>query len=148
MRNPDRLRQWLPIIALFAAVAYLGVRNEDRGGNLAWAKSYTDGLAQASRQHKPLFISFHTPGCAWCAKMDAETFTDPTVVELSRQFVCVRVESDVDPAVVERYRVFAYPTLLFADSGGHELSRIASYVEPSEFAGVLRNAAHDPRGGR
>jgi thiol:disulfide interchange protein DsbD len=133
-----RLRQWIPVIALFLCVAIMGVIDEDRGGNLAWAKSYADGLAQAGSRHRPMLISFHTPGCGWCAKLDAETFTDPTVVELSRKFVCVRVDSDVDPTAVHRYGVFEYPTILFADSGGRELGRITSFVEPSEFAESLR----------
>ena len=85
-----------------------------------------------------MLLSFHTPGCSWCAKMDAETFTDPGVVELSRNFVCVVVESETETAAVNRYHVTDFPTTLLTDPQGHLLSSTTGYVPASELLPTLR----------
>ncbi len=136
-RRRLKVRLWLA--ALLLGVGLLGALREDRpGGDVTWANSYEAGLALARQSGKPLLFSFHTPGCGWCQKLDAETFTDPTVVDLTRQFVCVRLDSDVDIAAVARYQVMEYPTTLFADARGKELARLTGYLPPDRFAPALR----------
>jgi thiol:disulfide interchange protein DsbD len=135
----SRIKSQLLVVALLLGVGILGAVRESRiGGDVAWASSYEAGLALAQHANKPLLFSFHAPECGWCRKLDAETFTDPNVVALTRQFVCVRLDSDVDDAEVERFRVQEFPMTLFADAQGKELARVSGYIPPDRFAGVLR----------
>ncbi|HZO91583.1 MAG TPA: thioredoxin fold domain-containing protein [Chthonomonadaceae bacterium] len=141
MQSKRSRKRWLLLLAFWLGVGVLGAVRESRiAPEMAWAGSYEAGLAQASQLGKPLLLSVHTPGCGWCQKLDAETFTDPKVIELSRRYVCVRLDSDVDTAIVERYHVLDYPTTIFADSQGKELARLPGYIPPDRFAQALRLA--------
>ena len=136
--NP-RLIGWLPLLTVLIGAGVLGAIRENRiVTEPTWVRGYEAGLQLAQRSHRPLLLSFHTPGCGWCAKMDAETFTDPQVVELSRNFVCVLVESDTDPAAVRRYNVTEYPTILLTDPQGHLLAASTGFVPASDLLPALR----------
>lgn len=137
-----RIIGWLPLLAVLFGAGVLGAIRENRiVTEPEWVHSYQAGLNLAQRSHRPVLLSFHAPGCSWCAKMDAETFTDPAVVELSRNFVCVVVESETEPAAVNRYNVTDFPTTLLTDPQGHLLSAAVGYVPASELLPSLRKIA-------
>jgi thioredoxin-related protein len=134
-----RIKRWLPPLALLLGVGVLGAMRENRaGGELAWASNFEAGSKLARQTHKMMLLSFHAPGCGWCEKLDAETFTDPQVVELSRRFVCVRLESDLDDEVAQRYTVFEYPMTLITDPQGRTMAQLPGYIPPDRFGAVLR----------
>ena len=58
-----------------------------------WVKGYDKGVAQAKSQHKLAVLDFFADNCPWCDEMDRKTFTDPSVVKLSKQFVMVKVDA-------------------------------------------------------
>jgi thioredoxin-related protein len=134
-------------MTLLVGVGVLGaLRDNHISTDIAWAPGFAAGQAQARRVHRPMLLSFSTPGCGWCAKMDAETFTDPRVLDLSRRFVCVRLDSTVDDAIAWRYGVIDTPTTVLTDEQGKSLTQFSGYVPPDRFASVLRivekNRAH------
>ena len=137
-----RIIGWLPLLAVLVGVGVLGAMRENRiVTEPVWVHSYQAGLKLAQNSHRPLLLSFHAPGCSWCAKMDAETFTDPAVVELSHNFVCVVVESETEPEAVEQYHITKYPTTLLTDPQGHIFSATTGYVPASELLPALRKTA-------
>ncbi|HZT41355.1 MAG TPA: thioredoxin fold domain-containing protein [Chthonomonadaceae bacterium] len=140
--NPrGRVKGWLLLTTLFLGAGALGaIRESHFRTDIAWSRSFEAGLAQARRNREPLLISFQAPDCGWCEKLDAETFTDPQMIEMSRHFVCVRVDSEVDPAIVARYAVAAFPTTLLLDPQGRVLARIPGYLPADRFAPWLRAA--------
>jgi thioredoxin-related protein len=139
---PIKFVGWIPLLAALLCVGVLGaIRENHFQSDIGWAKNYEAGLEQARRTHKPLLLCFHEHGCDWCRKMDAETFTDARVIELSHRFVCVRLESDVDAAVMARYGVQEYPMTLIADPQGKEQARLPGYLSPDRFIRVLQTAS-------
>jgi thioredoxin-related protein len=134
-----RLLGWLPLLAVLFGAGVLGAIRENRiVTEPVWIHGYQAGLKLAQQSHRPLLLSFHTPGCSWCAKMDAETFTDPAVVDLSRNFVCVIVESDMEMEAVRHYNVTEFPTTLLTDPEGHILAAATGYAPASALLPSLR----------
>ncbi|HLK57379.1 MAG TPA: thioredoxin fold domain-containing protein [Chthonomonadaceae bacterium] len=130
---------WLPLCCALLCAGVLGAIRDNRyGGDIAWAGSYQAGVQLAQKTHRPLLICFHAPNCGWCDKMDAETFTDPRVVERSKRYVCVRIESDVDADLVQRYGVISFPTILLTDPNGKSQHEITGYIAPESFAAALK----------
>lgn len=139
MKKSRRGYSWLPLLALFLGVGVLGAIRESRaGGDIAWAKDYPAGLALAQKTGKPLLLSFHSPDCGWCKKMDAETFTDPQVLDLSYRFLCVRLDSELDSKIVAQYHVLDFPQTILADEHGRVLLKVPGYIPPEQFASLLR----------
>lgn len=135
----------LPVILLFGSGLMGALRGAHLGGDVNWAPDYAAALQQARQAHRPLLFSFHSPDCGWCAKMDAETFTDPQVVKLSHDFICVRLDSEIDGVRAAHYQVIAYPTTLLTDEQGRVLVRLTGYTPPDRLAYLLRTALQTSR---
>lgn len=62
------------------------------------AKADWTSIEQAAqlKNNKKLYImDFYTSWCGWCKKMDADTFSDPTVVAiLKKYYVCVKFDAE------------------------------------------------------
>lgn len=77
-------------------------------------------FAEAARDSRPIFLTLQTSWCAWCRRLETETFADPRVVELlSEEIVPVRVDAERYPHVRDRYIGAGWPTnALLTPSGG------------------------------
>jgi thioredoxin-related protein len=140
MRKQTLVGRVIPALLLLGTGLLGAIRADRPGGDLVWSADFQAAAALAQRTHRPMLLSFHTPGCGWCAKLDAETFTDKRVVALSQRFVCVRLDSDVDAALCVRFFVIDYPTTLLLDSQGKEMARISGFVSAERFAPALSAA--------
>ena len=130
---------WIVPLALLLAVGVLGaVRGGRAGSDIVWLDDYVQALALARQTRRPLLIQFQTPGCVWCAKMDAETFASPDVIDLSRRFVCLRLDDAENAALCAHYGILEYPTTLFADTEGRAVGRLVGYIPPARFAQAER----------
>ncbi len=139
MFHRRKFRGWFPFFILLFGVGMLGAMRENRaGGDVTWASSYEMGRTFAKRTHRPILLSFHTPGCGWCAKMDTETFTDPAVVDIMKKYVCVRVDSDQNPGLISKYKVVSYPLTLIVNPEGNTLLSIPDYTPPDQFTPILK----------
>lgn len=94
------------------------------GNRLQFVEGYAQGRAEAVRRSKPMLLFFTADWCAYCRQMANEAFTHPQVVDLSRQFVCVVVDADVEPDVCRQFDVSGYPTIQFVSSRGVPLNRM------------------------
>src|SRR5438067_518957 len=65
-----------------------------------WRTDYRAARHEALEKGRPLLLSFCTENCAWCRKLDATTFRDPTVVAVvNDRFVPLRVDGPHEPAL-------------------------------------------------
>ncbi|HEV2472897.1 MAG TPA: thioredoxin family protein [Chthonomonadales bacterium] len=135
---------WLPILFLLLSVGVLGaIREERSGGEICWSTGYRAAEASARRSGRPLLLSFAAPGNGWCEKMDAETFNDPAVIRLCSHYICARIENDINPELVSRYRVTAYPTTVLISPSGSILARRSGYTPPTQFAILFARTGHE-----
>jgi thiol:disulfide interchange protein DsbD len=91
-----------------------------------WLPFSEQAVAKAAREGKPVLMDFYADWCAPCKEFDKQTFVDPSIVDLSRRFVMVKVDltkagdSDVE-ALQKRYRISGVPTLIFLQPDGSEI---------------------------
>lgn len=72
---------------------------------VAWTDLPT--ASQSSQTQKLYFIDFYTSWCGWCKKMDAETFTDPTVAKILTKYY-IPVKFDAESSVEFTWRGITY----------------------------------------
>lgn len=103
--------------------------------------SYDEGLAKAAAENKYLFIDFTAKWCGYCKKMERETFSQQSVIDiLNNDFVAVKVDGDSENEldingykITERnltrleYGVSGYPTFWFLTNNGTKLATIKGY---------------------
>jgi thioredoxin-like negative regulator of GroEL len=114
------------------------VRADRASDNLAWSSSFGEVLKKSANAGKPVLVDVWAVWCVPCKKMDETTYRDPVVRAESDNFVLLKVNADVQVPFIERYRIEAFPTVLFLDEKGSEIARFSGYRNASELAPKLK----------
>ena len=77
--------------------------------------------------------------------MEQYTFRDREVVEMSKRFVCLRLQPQTTAQLralddAKKHKVEGTPTYLVLDTNGAEIARHQGFSRPSEFAAWLKAA--------
>ena len=111
------------------------------GHCFSWLNNLPKGLEEAKAEEKPLMIDFYTDWCGWCKKLDKDTYSSPKVQELAQRFICVKVNGDKFPNLVSKYLIGGYPTIVFLDPDGREITRIVGYADARELSAKMEEIA-------
>jgi len=102
-------------------------------GKLEFVEGYADGYQQARHEGRPMLVFFTAAWCHFCHQMEAEAFNDAQVAALSRQFTCILVDADKEPAVCEEFRIRGYPAIQFLTPQGVPLNRMVGKQSAAEL---------------
>jgi len=125
--RPLLLLSLLPLVACVSSSATVRQSPATDARQLTFIHDdYPRALAEARETGRPLFIDFWAPWCHTCRSMNANVFPDARLAPLGERFVFLSVDTEKpeNAAVVERFPLSAWPTLLV--------------VEPQEERAVLR----------
>jgi len=107
----------------------------------AWASGFDIASAKAAREKRFLILDFWTSWCGPCKTMDEWIWTDAEVAgSLSASYVGVKLDGDLEKALVSRFKVAGYPTFIILDPAGKEVRRFSGYMSSKQTLGFL-NAA-------
>jgi cytochrome c biogenesis protein CcdA len=98
--------------AVDAAAVTSSVDEQVKAG---WHRSLDEGLASATRDHKPVLIDMWATWCKNCLTMDQTTLKDPAVVSALEGYVKIKFQAenpDEQPAkaVMQRFDAIGLPT--------------------------------------
>ncbi len=112
-----------------------------------WRQHSERAMKLARQQTKPMMIDFYADWCIPCKELDKFTFTDPLVIEKSRNFIMVKADltqsgSREVKQLKEEYNIKGVPTLVFVDSQNQEIpnTRVFGYINADEFLEVMNRA--------
>jgi thiol:disulfide interchange protein DsbD len=96
---------------------------------IAWMPYSDEAVEKAKAAGKPVFIDFYADWCIPCKELDNQTFNQPEVIALSRDFVMLKGDLTVgtDPKVKAMYAKFGVkgvPTLVFLAADGREMAEL------------------------
>ncbi len=104
--------------------------------------SFDAALAEAKRANKIVMIDFFTTWCGPCKKLDRITWKDPKVVAwLGQKCVALKVDAEKNRDLAQRFKISAYPTLVFVSSAGKELDRLRGFRDGTQFLSEVRELA-------
>lgn len=102
------------------------------------AEGLEKGFQEASLENKPVIVYFWAIWCQYCAKFQAETLGNPQINKIiENDYVRVAMDLDVDRDISSKYGVSYPPYILFLDSKGNVIERIAGAVGPETFLPVV-----------
>ncbi len=81
-----------------------------------------ESLKEAKKQNKLVFVDFYTSWCGPCKALSANVFPQKAVGDFyNNNFVSVKIQCDdagYGVALGKKYKIAAYPTLMFLDGNG------------------------------
>jgi len=126
----------LTVLVLSFSLMYAG---GDSG--IVWLDDYKKTLDKAKEQDRLVMVEFYTSWCQFCGKMEKDTLGDPRVVKMAADFICARLDADVQKAAATRYEPEGYPTVIFATSSGDEIVRVSGFRDADPFVTVMRTVS-------
>jgi uncharacterized protein YyaL (SSP411 family) len=103
---------------------------------------------QAARENKFVLLDLEAVWCHWCHVMAETTYKDPEVVQLIQsRYIPVRVDQDARPDLSNRYEDYGWPATIVFGSNGKEIVMRSGYMEPRDFAALLKAIIVDPSPG-
>ncbi len=100
----------------------------------------------SSAAGKPAMLDFYADWCTYCVKMEDYTFSDPAVqaalAEVTLLQADVTANDAEDLALLNHFKLFAPPAILFFDPDGQEQgnARLVGFLDAGEFLEHLQRA--------
>jgi thioredoxin-like negative regulator of GroEL len=92
-----------------------------------WLTDFSEASRIATETGKPMLLDFTASWCGPCKKMDQEFWIRADVGDLSKQFICVKVDSDNNIELRKQYKVNALPNIILTDSAGNTIDSNKGY---------------------
>lgn len=134
----------LRFILLFAVHCSLFTAKAD--GVKFFHGSWSQVMAEAKRQNKPIFIDVYTTWCGPCKLMAAKAFPDARVgAKMNAGFINYKIDAErgEGETLARRYGVQAFPTSLFIGSDGRLIRRTVGYNGIDSFLAEAQRALSD-----
>ena len=109
-------------------------------GKLTFVQGAQAGYQLASTQKKPCLLFFTADWCTYCHRMEELAFTNESVAELAKQFVCVLVDADREQAACQKFEVTGFPTVQFISQKGQKLHKLIGMQTASDLAEGMKLA--------
>lgn len=105
-----------------------------------WHEDMDEAKGLAAELGRPLLIFLMRDGDKDSYPMLMETFTDGTVLNLSAEFVAIKVDVDEDPSLAHDLAVVRTPVTLFLNEDSKEVHRTEGLRRPKAMAADMRYA--------
>ena len=98
----------------------------------------------AASLDKPVMMDFYADWCVACKELDEYTWNQPSVVELSEEFLPLKMDftirDDWEKEMRTRFGVFGMPTVIFLAPDGSEIDRFVGFKKPDQVLPLMRQA--------
>lgn len=129
-----------PIMSVRAfAVQQVAQQNKAADGAVGtqfFKGTFAQALAKAKKENKKLMVDCYTLWCGPCRHMAKNVFPDENLGKyMNANFVCIQLDMEhgEGPELNKTFNVEAYPTFIFFDAEGKEMSRFEGMCMQDEF---------------
>ena len=98
--------------------------------------TFAQALAKAKKENKKLMVDCYTLWCGPCRFMATNVFPNDTLgAYMNEHFVCMKLDMEhgEGPERNKTFQVKAYPTFIFIDADGKEMTRYEGKAMQDDF---------------
>ena len=117
----------------------VGGSKDERTLELTAPQFYSEALATAKRENKPLVLDFMAVWCAPCKRLVNETFVDEEVAALLQKCVFLKIDTDEHPELAKQFKVASLPDIRFLSPEGKQVKKLNGFQTPESFENELRH---------
>jgi thioredoxin 1 len=148
----DKKRTTMKKITLFFSLLILGVgitafTSSKEKTNITTSESgiqfttisFQEALKLAKKEKKNIFLDAYASWCRPCKMLKNNIFTKQHVGEFyNKNFInlAIDMEQGEGPQLARKYRVQAYPTLLYINENGEVIGNSVGYIEDEELISI------------
>ena len=108
--------------------------------DINWKHWELEAFERAKAENKIILVSVGMEGCAACARMESQTYTDDNVIDLvNEHFVAIEVDAEARPDIGERYSDWAWPATIFMAPDTTQVLAIRGNRVPRNFIPILND---------
>lgn len=133
------------LVSVLACCLALAALADEPSSEIPWITGTTKALKVSGESGRPVLVDLWAVWCEPCKVMEKTTFRDPRVLAAMEGFVPLKVDADADTVFVERYEIEIFPTTLFLDERGREITRLTGLIEADPMLKSLE-AVHEGYG--
>jgi len=99
---------------------------------------FTQALARAREEGKPLVLDFHAQWCVPCKRIERETFADPDVAGLLKQCILLKIDTDEHPDVAKHFGVVGLPDIRLLAPNGEQQRQLLGFQDTETMQAELQ----------
>jgi thioredoxin-related protein len=106
-------------------------------------ENFAEAMQKARDEGKRVFIDAYTTWCAPCKMMDKQTFSDEEVAAFfNEKFVNLKLDMERGDGLTiqQRYKIVAFPTLLFINADGELIHKALGFQDADKFLAIGKAA--------
>lgn len=101
---------------LIAPFIFAFTANAQEQQQINWFKDFKEASRAAADGSKPMLLDFTASWCKPCREMEKDFWTRGEVIDVAKDFVCVKIDLDQNPKLADKYGVAALPNVIMTDS--------------------------------
>ncbi|MCH2114891.1 MAG: DUF255 domain-containing protein [Pirellulales bacterium] len=127
---------------LSVALSVVLISQAAQAESINWRVNLDAAKVEASRSGRFVLLHFWTPSCGPCRVLERDVFALPQVgAALEKDFVPVKVNADVSPALASYYQIDRLPSEIVLSPQGTSLTRLSCPMTADAYAAQLADVA-------
>ena len=138
--NKNTIFTVLAVIIVVAVYAFnnpkVDFKADEKEGIQFHKGSWDEALALAKKENKLIFLDVYATWCGPCKKLKKNTFSDAKAGAFyNENFINVALDGEQEQGakLAEKYKLEAYPSLLFIDANGNVVQKSEGYMGSAAF---------------
>ena len=112
---------------------------EPAGDAVKWESSFDSAMEKAKKDDLMIMVYIYVEGSSMAADFEKFAINQPAVVDLSRKFLCVKVEKNKNKDIVKSLGAGSATRVLFLNSEKKRLGEVRGYDDPGPFAKKVKD---------